>query len=384
MVALCLALVAASFGISVVLTRAMISVGHRSGAIDTPGVAGHVKPESRRIPNIGGVAIFWGIVAPVVGGLALLWPAAATGDLPAFLPDALGAHVEGVAKRGPMVLVLLGCLTVLHVVGLIDDRRPLGAWSKLVLMLGTATAVVLAGDSRLLSMLDAHVGGAWLSIGLTILWIVLVTNAMNFIDNMDGLSGGVCAIASGLFLAATLVQGQWFVAALLAVLLGSVLGFLVFNVPPAKIFMGDGGSLVIGFLLAFLTVRTTYYAAAGTEEAEALVNAPSMWYGVFMPLVVLAIPMYDFVSVTAIRLWQGKSPFVGDMQHFSHRLVKHGLSKRAAVIVIWGLTLVTGIGGVSLASLEGWQAVLVGVQTVATLMVLAVLEFAGRRREPAA
>jgi UDP-GlcNAc:undecaprenyl-phosphate GlcNAc-1-phosphate transferase len=390
MIWLCLSLIVVGFGISVVLTRVLIAVGHRAGAMDGAGVAGHAKTEIRRVPNIGGVAIFAGIVLPVVVGLVVLWAVAsgdgsATSDGASMVPSALRTHVNGVLDMAPSALVLVGCLAVLHVVGLIDDRRALGAWPKLGVMVGTAAAVVLLTDgTRLLSMLDPYVGGAWLSIVITVVWIVLVTNAMNFIDNMDGLSGGVCAVASGLFLAATLVQGQWFVAAMLALLLGSVLGFLVFNVAPAKIFMGDGGSLVIGFLLAFLTVRTTYYAAPGSVEAETMVRAPSVWYGVFMPLVVLAIPLYDFVSVTAIRLWQGKSPFVGDMQHFSHRLVTHGLSKRAAVVVIWGLTLVTGIGGVSLASLEAWQAVLVGVQTVTILVVLAILEYSSRGREGAA
>lgn len=376
MIPLCLALIVVSFLISVVLTRVLISVGQRAGAVDTPGVDGHVKPEMRPIPNIGGVAIFIAVTLPMLVGLATLWIAATSGGDSSWIPAAVRDHLPGVAERGPMALTLLGCLLALHVVGLIDDRRPLGVLPKLAIMLGTAIAIVWISDSRLLSMLDPHVGGAWLSMTLTIVWIVLVTNAMNFIDNMDGLSGGVCAVASALFLSATLVQGQWFVAAMLALLLGAVLGFLVFNVAPARIFMGDGGSLVIGFLLAFLTVRTTYYAAPGTVEAQTLLRAPSVWYAVFMPLVVLAIPLYDFVTVTTIRLVQGKSPFVGDMQHFSHRLVKHGLSKRAAVAVIWGLTLVTGIGGVSLASLEAWQAVLVGIQTVTILGVLAVLEYA--------
>lgn len=372
----CLALVAVSFLISLVMTRALISIGTRTGAVDTPGVEGHVKAEIRPIPNIGGVAIFVGIALPMLAGLAILWPVAGSGGAPGWLPGALHDHLPGIAERAPMALILLACVVALHVVGLIDDRRPLGVLPKLGIMLGAAIAIVWASDSRLLSMLDARVGGTWLSMTLTVIWIVLVTNAMNFIDNMDGLSGGVCAVAGSLFLSATLVQGQWFVAAMLALLVGSALGFLVFNVAPAKIFMGDGGSLVIGFLLAFLTVRTTYYAAPGTAEAESLVRAPSVWYAVFMPLVVLAIPLYDFVTVTLIRLAQGKSPFVGDMQHFSHRLVKRGMSKRAAVAVIWGLTLATGIGGVSLASLEGWQAVLVGIQTITILGVLAVLEYA--------
>lgn len=269
-----------------------------------------------------------------------------------------------------MAVLLIGCLLVLHLIGLIDDRRALGPGVKMVFMIGAAVAITAGSGSRLLTLLDAHVGGPWLSYVVTVLWIVVITNAMNFLDNMDGLSGGVGAIAAACFLAATLAhpQPQWFIAACLALLIGGLGGFLVFNAPPAKIFMGDGGSLVVGFLLAFLTVRTTYYD--GSESGP----TAGAWYGVFMPVVVLAVPLYDFVSVTALRLSQGKSPFVGDLQHVSHRMVNRGLSRPAAVLVIVGLTAVTGMGGIALASLRPWQAALVGVQTVMALVVLAAFE----------
>src|SRR5690606_21905185 len=103
---------------------------------------------------------------------------------------------------------------------------------------------------------------------------------------------------AALFLVAALLNAQWLIAAMLALLIGSLAAFLCFNFPPASIFMGDGGSLVVGFLLAFLTIRTTYFGH----------DPDTGWYGVFMPLVVLAIPLYDLVSVTLIRLRQGKSP----------------------------------------------------------------------------
>jgi len=137
--------------------------------------------------------------------------------------------------------------------------------------------------------------------------------------------------------------------------------------------MGDGGSLVIGFLLGFLTIRTTYVP-------EAFAGMPAgRWYGVFMPLCVLAVPIYDFVSVVVIRLSQGRSPFVGDLQHLSHRLVGMGLSKRASVMVIWGLTLVTGSSGIVLGGLAPWQAALVGGQVLIILGLIAAFEFARSR-----
>ena len=265
-------------------------------------------------------------------------------------------------------------MSVLHLMGLIDDWRSLNPWLKLAVQTATAVVMVVWFDVRLLTVLDDHLPlGAWPSTVATVLWIVTITNAINFLDNMDGLAGGVSAIAAGLFLAACIVNGQWFIAATLALLIGGLVGFLVFNFPPARIFMGDGGSMVIGFLLAILTARTTYY---DPEQVDYPLGGG--WYGVFMPLVVLAIPLYDLASVTLIRLGQGRSPLVGDQQHFSHRLVRRGLSARGAVVVIWVATGVTGIGGVALGRLEGWQAILVGVQTLLVLVMLALLEHASR------
>lgn len=384
MVAICLALLPLALLLSLPGSYLARALGRRLNALDSPGVAGQVKAERRRVPNTGGIAVFWSFALPVLAALAsahMFTPERLEGLLPAAAP-----FLGGVREQTPLALVLLGCLFGLHLMGVIDDRRPLGPYVKLAAMFGLSAIVVLGGETRLLTMLDAYAGGAWLSILVTILWFVVVTNAMNFMDNMDGLSAGVGAIASGLFLAAALVNGQWFVGACLALLLGALLGFLHFNFPRrggATLFLGDGGSLVIGFLLAFLTTRTTFVQSGGDLSSpfgEPQVAAAGPWYALLMPLFVLAIPLYDFASVVLIRLAQGKSPFVGDLQHFSHRLVRHGLSRRAAVVVIYGFTAITGIGGISLASLAPWQAVLAGVQVLLILLVLAVFEWTSAPR----
>ncbi|MHC5003527.1 MAG: MraY family glycosyltransferase, partial [Planctomycetota bacterium] len=284
------------------------------------------------------------------------------------LVPAVEPHLDRLGRSAVTAWALLGGLTALHVVGLVDDRRGIGPWPKLLVQVAAATVLAVWFEVRLLTLLPPA-----LSVLVTVLWIVAITNAMNFLDNMDGLAAGVAAISATLFLAATLVNHQWFIAATLALLVGSLVGFLVFNFPPAKIFMGDGGSLVVGFLLGVLTARTTYF-----DPAAESFPLGSAWYGVFMPVIVLAIPLYDFVTVTLVRLRQGRSPFVGDQQHFSHRLVRRGLSRRGAVMVIWAATAATGIGGIGLGRLAGWQAALVAVQTGAVLLMLAVLEHASR------
>jgi UDP-GlcNAc:undecaprenyl-phosphate GlcNAc-1-phosphate transferase len=129
--------------------------------------------------------------------------------------------------------------------------------------------------------------------------------------------------------------------------------------------MGDGGSLVLGLLMGLLTIRATYLPSGANSGQP---------HAVLTPLVLLAVPLYDLVSVVCLRLRQGRSPFVGDLSHFSHRLVRRGLSRRAAVVVICGCTAVTALGGVALPTLEAWQALLVGGQTLLVVLVLAVVE----------
>ncbi len=375
MILACLALVLVGLAVSLPVTLLARAAGRRLGALDSAGVAGQVKEARRPVPNTGGVGIFWGVFGPMAAGLAFLHAGVVESWASANAP-ALVEHLPGLRERTWDALVLMGGALVLHVLGLIDDRRALGPWLKLGVMLAAAAAVVLLTDTRLLTLLDGRVGGAWASIVLTVLWIAVVTNAMNFLDNMDGLSGGVGLVASGLLMAATLggPSPQWFIAGTLGLLAGSLLGFLVFNAPwpwrraGASIFMGDGGSVVLGFVLAVLTARLTYIEpGAGADR----------WYAVLLPVVVLAVPLYDLVVVSVLRLRAGRSPLVGDLNHLSHRLVRRGLSKRDAVYLIWGLTLATAIGGVFLSRLEGWQAALVGVQTCAVLGVLGVLEFGG-------
>lgn len=380
MLQLVLALIPAAMAVSLPLTILMIRLGHRLHAFDSQGVPGQIKAARRKVPNTGGVAIFWSIALPMLVALGVVWHD--DGAIIRSLFPSAAVHLPGLREQTPMALVLLACLATLHILGILDDRRPMGPWIKLAIMAAPALAVpLLFPSTRLLTLLDEPVGGPWLSIIITVLWFLVVTNAMNFMDNMDGLSAGVSAVAAGFFMVAALIQPQpqWFVAACLALLIGSCLGFLAFNFPalgPARVFMGDKGSLVLGFLLAFLTVRTTYVPHAPPAPGTTAWVWTLPWYAVLMPVVVLAVPLYDFASVMVIRLSQGRSPWVGDTQHLSHRLVNLGLSRRAAVAVIYGMTAITGITGVLLASLQPWQALLAAAQVVLVLLVLALFEYA--------
>ncbi len=383
MLALVLWLIPPACLASTVLTWLVRHASRRAGVLDSSGVPGQIKAR-RDVPNTGGVAIAATLLVPLgLGLLAAHWLAPyadkiTPGRPPAWLPAELLPHLPGILSEARTAIILIACLLWLHVLGLIDDRRPLGPIVKLVAMTLPALVAAWHTNTRLLTLLDAHAGGAWISIALTVLWMLVVTNAMNFMDNMDGLSGGVGVACASCLLASALGHGQWFVGSALALLLGALAGFLVFNFPwrrgeagRATIFMGDGGSLVLGFLLAFLSVRLTYVSPhAGRGPA---------WHAVLTPLVVLAVPLYDFLSVCVIRLRAGRSPMVGDQNHLSHRLVRLGLSRRAAVVVIVLFSMATALAGVILPALDAPLALLLGLQVALLLGVLAIFEWSHAR-----
>jgi UDP-GlcNAc:undecaprenyl-phosphate GlcNAc-1-phosphate transferase len=223
----------------------------------------------------------------------------------------------------------------------------------------------------------------WVGWGLTVLWIVVLTNAFNFLDNMDGLSAGIGLIAAVIFAVIMLTgtgQPHWFVAVFLFLVAGSLAGFLFHNWPPARIFMGDTGSCLIGLWLACMTVVGTFYdygriGLLGTTGE----SGPAGTHVILAPLCVLAVPLYDFCSVVLIRLSQGRSPFHADKCHFSHRLVELGMSRKQAVLTIYLITLTTGLGGLLLYQVEGWPgALLVFLMVACTLAVIALLETGAR------
>lgn len=359
-----LALVTVSCAISLVLTRVMIGLSPRIGFVDKPGGRKiHDNPK----PLGGGVAITLAFVMPLLAGVLAVRVAPerlmkAVDDQ----PDAV-ALVTGAEHQTPLSLGLIAATLALHAMGLVDDRRAMGPYSKLGIQLGVTALLVIGFNLRAVTFLDQHVGGPWLSYLVTIFWIAAITNAFNFLDNMDGLSSGVAAICTLAFLVTAVLIGQWFVAATLACLLGATLGFLYWNFPPARIFMGDSGSLVLGFVLGVLTVRTTFLAPGQ--------NFGAGWYAIFAPLIVLALPLYDLVVVSAIRLSRGKSPFVGDKNHFSHRLVDRGMSRRTAVLCLYLVTAATSIAAIVLPHAPSkFIAALIVAQTLLILGVVMLLE----------
>jgi UDP-GlcNAc:undecaprenyl-phosphate GlcNAc-1-phosphate transferase len=371
MILLALAGIGTAFFLAVLATAVLKRLAVAWGFVANPTQDRHHRAPT---PLLGGVAILLAMLLPslLVLALAALW---ARGGVPAWLPEQLRRlleiHLPGVVYKTPIALGILGGAVGLHVVGLIDDKKRLGPWLKLAAQFAVAAAVVFPCKIRVLELLGEPASSI-----LTLLWIVLITNTFNFLDNVDGLSAGVAAICGAALLGAALVSGQLFVAAWLCLLLGATLGFLVHNFPPGTVFMGDAGSLVLGFMLAVLSILTTYY------HPSAAAGAPGLYYAVPAPLVLLAVPLYDTFSVITLRLRDRRNPMVGDTRHFSHRLLRRGMSPRKAVLTIYLATAATAVGASLLPHVDRIGALLVYGQTIAVVLLIALLESAEGNARP--
>lgn len=294
----------------------------RVGVIDQPAAR---KVHASPMPLLGGLAIY----GAVCGALALF------GNY---------FYVAQVAS------ILLGA-TWMSFFGLWDDRVGLGAGVKLLAQLGGAAILILSGV-----MVDLHMLPMPVNYLLTVLWVVGVTNALNLLDNMDGLSGGVGAVAATFFLLLAVLSGQYLVGSLAAAVLGACLGFLLYNFNPASIFMGDTGSLFLGFMLAALGIKLSFPA-----------NVP--WVTWMIPLLVLLVPLFDTTLVFVSRLRRGKNPLTTPgKDHVSHRLVARGWSRREAVMLLY----LAGCAGGALAIFVS-AADVTAAYSVAVAVALAAL-----------
>jgi UDP-GlcNAc:undecaprenyl-phosphate/decaprenyl-phosphate GlcNAc-1-phosphate transferase len=309
-------------------------VATRWGWVDRPvGRKRHQGPT----PLVGGTAIAIGFSA----GLLAAWSLGGASPLPVSpFAAALGVHLLGV----------------------VDDLRELSPVTRIGGELLAAAAAVAASGTSLLSELV----GAPRDAVLAVIWLVTITNAINFLDASDGLACSVALTCAALLLASAWRSGQEGAVAPLLVLCAALAGFLVFNLPPASVFLGDGGSLPLGFLLAYFATSLTWYDFGWTLDTPA--------HALLAPLLVLAIPLYDLCGVVLLRLRAGVAPWRADERHFPHRLARRGLGPWQVLLVITACTLATGLGGVLLPELSLGAAVLVVAQSALVLLVLALLE----------
>jgi UDP-GlcNAc:undecaprenyl-phosphate/decaprenyl-phosphate GlcNAc-1-phosphate transferase len=304
---------------------------HKAGLVDDPG---HRKIHDRPIALAGGLAVLTGMLAPLLIGVVLLIAAGAWSDATAdpalgisFIDaSSFGLLGYGFGRRGGQLAVIFGGAAAMVILGWLDDKHELRPAAKFSGQLLIALAVAAAGVR-----ITLFVPSQLFSYAITILWILTITNALNFMDNMNGLCAGLGVIGSWYFAVSAAVQGQYLVALMALLTCGALLGFLPFNFPKATVFLGDAGSHLVGYLLAVLAIMPHYYSEQN----------PRAW-AVLTPLLVLAVPLLDLAWVVLLRWRSGRAFYVGDTNHLSHRLVRRGWSQSQAVLLIWLIAAALG------------------------------------------
>jgi len=293
--------------------RAAIALGF----VDTPS---HRKAHRTPTPLLGGAAIFIGAI--------------------------LGVLIIYRGDPQPTVIGVILAASVVALTGLIDDYRPLPAWAKLSGQFLGFLILAYFGIRVRLPVPDL------VNYAITLLWLLGITNAINFLDNMDGLSAGISAVMASFILLLALINGQFLVGALSAGLLGACLGFLRYNFPPARIFMGDVGSLFLGFLLAVMGIQLRFPANSNFVT----------W---MVPVFLFGLPIFDMVLVVCSRLRRGLSPNTAGKDHISHRLVLLGFSPRETVLILYLFS-----GALGMMALFITQATIIEAYVIALVAVI--------------
>ncbi|MBQ6907894.1 MAG: undecaprenyl/decaprenyl-phosphate alpha-N-acetylglucosaminyl 1-phosphate transferase [Clostridia bacterium] len=302
-----------AFAFSFASTPIVYRLAYKIGAIDVPkdGRRMHKKP----IPRLGGLAIIFGFTVSIC----------------------CFAHFSRA-----LIATLCGAF-IIAVMGVIDDCENLSAKRKFVIQIIAALVVIIGGNIRITVLTNPNIFSEnpyivlplWLSVITTVLWIVFITNAVNFIDGLDGLAAGVSAIMSVSLVFIALRIQEYSSAIIGLALMGACFGFLPFNFNPAKIFMGDTGSTFLGFILATLSIQ-------GVFKSYAIITFA-------VPLLILGLPLFDALFAMIRRIWRGQSPMVADRGHLHHRLIDMGFSQKQTVFILYAISGVLGITAVVLA-----------------------------------
>ena len=336
----------AAFVISFAATPIVKSFAHRVGAMDVPKDERRVH--THPIPRLGGLAIFLGFILSVV-----------------LFAD-ISRQVQG---------ILLGSVVIV-IVGVIDDIVPLSAIIKLVVQIIAALVAVFHGvvievlSNPIVFSSSDYIRFGVLSIPVTVIWIVAITNSVNLIDGLDGLAVGVSTISSVTMLIIALIVSDLNVAVIMSALAGACLGFLPYNLNPAKIFMGDTGALLLGYILATVSILGLFKFYAVVSFA--------------VPFLVIGLPLFDTVFAVIRRVLSGRSPMSPDRGHFHHRLIDMGLSQKQAVAILYAISAVLGLAAVVIATSGEIKAVIF-VFAVAVAAIVSYAIYRGRKgTEPSA
>ncbi len=311
---------------------------YRIGAVDVPRDKRRVH--KRPTPRVGGLAIIFGFLVAIIS-FNDVW-------------------------TKELISILIG-VGILGVLGVIDDCKELDAKLKFVVQIIAALVVVLFGDIRISVMSNPNVFSEnpyiifpqWLSITVTVLWIVFMTNAVNFIDGLDGLAAGVSAIMSMSLVFIAITYHEYEIALLGLALMGGCFGFLPFNFNPAKIFMGDTGSMFLGYMLSVLSVQGMFKSYAVISFA--------------VPIIMLGLPLFDALFAMARRLLTGKNPMSADRGHLHHRLYDMGFSQKQTVFILYAISGVLGITSILLAEQRFLRAMLLLICVLIFLLIATMM-----------
>ncbi|MBT5855564.1 undecaprenyl/decaprenyl-phosphate alpha-N-acetylglucosaminyl 1-phosphate transferase [bacterium] len=323
--------------VSLLATAVVKKVAHRFQILDKPNAR---KIHTEAIPTIGGVAIFLGFVLAIV------------------------SHLE----MNQTLLAILGGSTLIVALGLMDDLWGMPASVKLIgqFLVAALTHQMGIQVSFLSNPLTQEmVAVHWLSFPITVIWIVAIMNTVNLIDGIDGLAGGVVAISAFFLTIVALMNGQYVMAVITVAILGSCLGFLKYNFPPAQIFMGDSGAMFLGYVLALASILGVFKTTITLSLA--------------IPIFVLGLPITDTIYAICRRIKNKKALFIADTDHIHHRLVQKGLTHKQVAAFLYTISIVLGVLGVLMSFLSGGKAII--VFGIAVCFIIFVYVLIRRKRD---
>lgn len=333
---------AIAFTLAVIATRVAIMMARRLAFLDQPGSEAH-KQQTRAVPYGGGagMAVAMGITLALVTLFSALHPD------------------DSAAGRGPWWPLFFGALG-LFILGFIDDIRPLTARTKLTAQVIFAGVAVWFGDLGI----DSLRSWPLLSYGVAWAWLVLVSNAYNLLDHDDGLCASIAVVSVLVLFSGAQFSGDGIFAQFCLILVGTLLGFLVWNRPPARVYMGDAGSLPLGFLIGAGTLSVTFWPSGETGSQ----------LSVLAPLLITALPLFDTATVVIKRLRRHQPIMKGDRNHISHRLHRLGMSPKRRLLTAIAVQVALAAGAIQLRTEEFVTAAVVLAQAAAIFLVVVLLE----------
>ncbi|QDQ01351.1 undecaprenyl/decaprenyl-phosphate alpha-N-acetylglucosaminyl 1-phosphate transferase [Lysinibacillus fusiformis] len=341
----------AAFVASILLTPLVKRLAFRIGAVDAPN---YRKVHAKIMPRLGGLAIFLAFLI----GVAMLYP---------YLINALPRLK--ISEYG-LIAIIIGA-TIIVATGVVDDMREISAKAKMLGQLIAALIVIFVGGIQIEFINLPFFGEldfGFLSIPLTILWIVGITNAINLIDGLDGLAAGVSSIALITLAGMAIIMNNMFVLAIAAILAVATIGFLFYNFHPAKIFMGDTGALFLGFMISVL-------ALLGFKNVTVI--------SFIIPVIMLGVPISDTFFAIIRRVRMKKKWSDPDKSHLHHRLLDMGFTHRQTVLIIYGIAMMFGLAAIIFSMAKLWGAILlVAVILTAIEIFVEVIGLAGKNYKP--